>query len=49
MIGCDGSSALLGRAGAPYTDWSWTDLGMRVGGPNFIRLPDGRLIAVVRI
>ena len=42
-------AAQLGRARSPYTDWSWRDLGVRVGGPNFIRLPDGRLIAGVRL
>ncbi len=43
------SSALLGTARPPYRDWSWKDLGVRVGGPNFIRLPDGRLVAAVRL
>lgn len=43
------SSAQLGRSKTPYTDWEWTDLGVRAGGPDFIRVPDGRLIAVVRL
>ncbi|RUL83114.1 exo-alpha-sialidase [Tautonia sociabilis] len=42
-------SAQLGQAEPPYLNWTWTDLGVRVGGPNLIRLPDGRLIAVVRL
>ncbi|QDV35495.1 sialidase family protein [Tautonia plasticadhaerens] len=42
-------SAQLGRAEAPYLEWTWADLGTRVGGPDLIRLPDGRLIAVVRL
>ena len=42
-------SAQLGTAGPPYTEWSWRDLGVQVGGPNVIRLPDGRWIAGVRL
>jgi hypothetical protein len=45
----DEPSAQLGRADAPYLDWAWKDLGTRAGGPNVIRLPDGRLVAVVRL
>ena len=46
----DGSpdSAQLGTARPPYTKWMWKDLGVRVGGPNFLRLPDGRFIAATR-
>jgi len=32
----------------PYTQWKWHQLGHRLGGPNFVRLPDGRLIAGTR-
>jgi hypothetical protein len=42
-------SALLGKARAPYTEWTWHDLGTRVGGPHLIRLPDGRILAGVRL
>ncbi|MCS7314972.1 MAG: exo-alpha-sialidase [Bryobacterales bacterium] len=42
-------TALLGASRPPYTDWSWKDLGVRVGGPNLIRLPDGRWLAAVRL
>lgn len=47
----DGSpnTGLLGRAKPPYTDWKWQDLGTRIGGPEMIRLDDGRLIAAVRL
>jgi len=41
-------TGLLGRSRPPYRDWTWTDLGMRIGGPNFLVLPDGRAHAVVR-
>ena len=43
------NTAQLGIAKPPYKDWSWKDLGVRVGGPHMIRLPDGRLVAVVRL
>lgn len=39
----------LGRSKPPYTDWTWKETNAQVGGPNFIRLPDGRIIAVVRL
>lgn len=38
-------AAQLGTAEPPYVDWQWQDLGLRMGGPNIIALPDGRLIA----
>lgn len=37
--------AWLGRSRAPYTTWHWGPTAHRIGGPNFIRLPDGRLWA----
>lgn len=43
------NTGLLGTAGPPYTDWAWKDLGVRVGGPQVLQLPDGRLVAVVRL
>lgn len=39
----------LGRAQPPYRDWTWQDLGVRIGGPQLLRLPDGRLVAAVRL
>jgi len=41
--------AQLGTANGPYTDWSWRDLNLRVGGPNMLQLPDGRILAVTRL
>jgi len=43
------STAQLGIAKAPYTEWQWKDLGVRIGGPHMIRLPDGRFVAAVRL
>ncbi len=37
------SNALLGTSSAPYTEWKWDDLGIRVGGPQSIQLADGRI------
>ena len=39
----------LGTSHPPYTEWDWKSLGVRLGGPDMIRLPDGRFIAVVRL
>ena len=38
-------TAWIGTSRSPYTKWKWTDTGHRIGGPNFIRLPDGSLWA----
>jgi len=35
----------IGVSRPPYRDWKWRPIGHRLGGPNFIRLPDGRLLA----
>jgi hypothetical protein len=44
-----GATAQLGTAPPPYTDWTWKDLGTRIGGPKMIQLPDGRFLATVRL
>jgi hypothetical protein len=38
----------IGKSHPPYTEWNWKSLGIRIGGPDMIRLPDGRFVAVVR-
>ncbi len=47
----DGSpnTAMLGTSRAPYTDWTWKDLGTYYGGPNFLQLPDGSWWAAGRL
>lgn len=40
---------LLGSAKPPYTNWNWQDVGAKIGGPQLLRLPNGRLIAGVRL
>jgi len=37
--------AWVGRSRPPYTNWTWRETAHAVGGPNFIRLPDGELWA----
>jgi hypothetical protein len=38
----------IGVSKAPYKDWQWHETKHRLGGPNFIPLPDGQLWAVSR-
>ena len=38
-----------GTSKPPYKDWTWQDTGTRIGGPHMIRLPNGRVIGVVRL
>ena len=38
----------IGTSRPPYVDWSFTKLERGLGGPNFIRTPDGRLWATTR-
>ncbi len=42
-------SGKLGFAKPPYKDWQWKDLGIKIGGPHMIRLPDGRIVAAGRL
>ena len=46
--GRSGNTAYLGRARPPYTEWTWKDLKMRFGGPNFLRLPSGHWVGAGR-
>jgi hypothetical protein len=43
------ANALLGISNPPFTHWEWKDLGVLIGGPHFIVIPDGRFIAAVRL
>jgi len=38
----------IGTSKPPYRQWKWTKIEHKIGGPNFIRLPDGRLWAAGR-
>jgi hypothetical protein len=35
----------IGKSRPPYTKWSWHETKHRMGGPNFIRLPNGQMWA----
>lgn len=41
--------AKLGKAQPPFTQWRWHDLGIRIGAPAMVELPDGRLLASMRL
>ena len=43
------TNGLLGTSKPPYKDWSWQDLGAKIGGPCMIQLPNGRFVAAVRL
>ncbi len=38
----------IGTSPPPYTQWTWTEIPHRLGGPNFLVLPDGSLLAAGR-
>jgi hypothetical protein len=50
MVRREGGSTFgwIGRSPAPYKEWTWHETKHRFGGPNFISLPDGSLIASSR-
>ena len=50
LVRRDGSDACayIGTSRPPYMDWSWRQTGIRIGGPNFLVLPDGSLWAAGR-
>ncbi len=39
----------IGRSSPPFKEWKWKETGHQMGGPNFIRLPDGKLWAAGRV
>ncbi len=43
-----GFRGMIGSASPPYREWHWKELGVPLGGPNFIELPDGRMVAASR-
>jgi hypothetical protein len=38
----------FGSAKPPFREWTWKELNYKLGGPNFIELPDGTLVAGTR-
>ena len=45
----ENNSGKLGVSVPPYISWKWKELGVRIGGPDMLLLPDGRLLAAVRL
>lgn len=45
----DPEPGLFGQSPPPYTDWHWQDIGCRIGGPQWLQLADGHLLACVRL
>ena len=39
-----GTNGWMGNSSAPYKEWKWTDLGIRLAGPNMIILPNGKTV-----
>jgi hypothetical protein len=37
-------AAMLGSAATPYTDWTFRSLGTQIGGPQLLKLADGRIV-----
>jgi len=42
-------NAIIGIAEAPYSDWTWRDLGIRMGSPSGIVLNENEILACVRL
>ena len=40
----DGNLAAIGKSSPPYTQWDFSFTKESIGGPNFIVLPDGRMV-----
>ena len=39
----------FGKSQPPYEEWKWQDMELRLGGPDFIILPDGKLLMGSRV
>jgi hypothetical protein len=49
LLRFDPDPACVGTARPPYTQWTWKQSTVRVGGPELIRTPDGRLLGGGRL
>tara|TARA_B100000902_G_scaffold398621_1_gene466089 strand:+ start:3705 stop:4631 length:927 start_codon:yes stop_codon:yes gene_type:complete len=45
----EGETAMIGTASFPFSEWTWKDLGVWLGGPHLLLMPGDRLLAAVRI
>lgn len=41
-------TGMIGSSMPPYQHWNWQSLGNRLGGPNFLALPNGKLLCATR-
>jgi hypothetical protein len=41
-------AALIGTSSGDFSQWTWRSTGLRIGGPELIELPDGRIVAATR-
>jgi hypothetical protein len=45
----ENNTAFIGTSTPPYTNWQWKDLGVHIGGPQMLLLPNGKFFATVRL
>jgi hypothetical protein len=43
------ANGLIGMSDPPYRSWKWTDLGMKLGGPEFVFTGPGRIALGTRL
>lgn len=43
------NTSLVGTSQGDYSVWNFLDTGVRVGGPDILALPDGRVVAATRL
>jgi len=43
-----GVNGVMGFSNPPYRNWEWVDLGMRLGGPDFVFSDEGKIICGTR-
>lgn len=48
LIRRESGNGWLGSAKPPFKEWTYKELNYKLGGPNFIELPDGSLVAGTR-
>lgn len=42
-------NGFIGSSLPPYKDWTWKEQTMRLGGPNFVVLPNGKMLGTTRV
>lgn len=44
LVRCETGTGTMGTGSAPYTEWTWKETGKRLGGPDFLFLPSGKIL-----